>query len=59
MAKSAFAVIAERHQEMGSPGLVYCMQVLGDAFDELDAETANAYEDFYLELEQFAKTQFA
>ena len=59
MAKSAFTVIAERHREMGSPGLVYCMQVLGDNFDELDAETANAYEEFYLELEEFAKQQFA
>ena len=59
MAKSAFAVIAERHHEMGSPGLVYCMQVLGDNFDELDAETANAYEEFYQELEDFAKQQFA
>ena len=59
MSKSAFAIIAERHQEMGSPGLVYCMQVLGDNFDDLDPETQDAYEDFYGELEDFAKQQFA
>ena len=59
MSKSAFAVIAERHHEMGSPGLVYCMQVLGDNFDDLDPETQDAYEDFYGELEDFAKQQFA
>ena len=57
MARSAFAVIAERHQEMGSPGLVRCIQLLGDNFDDLDAETANAYEEFYLELMDFVATQ--
>ena len=57
MAKSAFMIIAERHQEMGSPGLMRCIEILGDNYEDLDAETRNAYEEFYDELMQFAKYQ--
>ena len=57
MSKSAFAIVAQRHQEMGSPGLLRCIQVLGDNFDELDVETQNAYETFYCELMDFVNLQ--
>jgi hypothetical protein len=45
------------HQEMGSPGLIRCIEVLGDTFEELTPEQQTAYEDFYSELMQFVKQQ--
>jgi hypothetical protein len=59
MAKSAFNIIAEVHQEMGQPGLLHCMQVLGDNFDNHSPEVANAYEEFNEELMQFVNQQIA
>jgi hypothetical protein len=53
MARSAFNIIAEVHHGMGQPGLLHCMQVLGDNFDTLSPEVANAYEEFHEELMQF------
>ena len=55
--KSAFSIISEMHQEMGSPGLIRCIEVLGDNFEELTAEQQTAYEDFYSELMQFVAQQ--
>jgi hypothetical protein len=57
MAKSAFQIIAEVHHEMGQPGLLHCIQVLGDTYDDLDNEVAQAYEEFYGELMDFVKQQ--
>jgi hypothetical protein len=57
MSKSAFNIIADMHQEMGQPGLIHCITVLGDSFDELTPEQQNAYEEFYSELMQFVKQQ--
>jgi hypothetical protein len=57
MARSAFQIIADAHREMGQPGLLRCMQVLGDTYDDLDTEVAQAYEEFYGELMDFVKQQ--
>ena len=53
MAASAFFKIAERDREFGSPGLAHTMQVLADAYDELDDETAQAYDEFWTELNAY------
>jgi hypothetical protein len=45
------------HQEMGSPGLIRCIEVLGDNFEDLEPEQQTAYEDFYSELMQFVAQQ--
>lgn len=55
MAKSAFQVIAEFDQQIGSPGLVRTMQVLKEQMYDLDDELFDAYEDFRNEIAQFAK----
>jgi len=55
--RSAFSIISEMHQEMGSPGLIRCIEVLGDTFEELTPEQQNAYEEFYSELMSFVKQQ--
>ena len=55
MAKSAFQVIAEFNQQIGSPGLVRTMQVLKEQMYDLDDDMLDAYEDFREELAQFAK----
>ena len=55
--KSALIIISEMHKEMGSPGLIRCIEVLGDTFEELTPEQQNAYEEFYSELMDFAKQQ--
>jgi len=57
MSKSALNIVAEMHQEMGSPGLIRCIEVLGDTFEELTAEQQTAYEDLYSELMQFVAQQ--
>jgi hypothetical protein len=57
MARSAFQIIADAHREMGQPGLLHCIQMLGDSYDDLDDETAQAYEEFYGELMDFVKQQ--
>ena len=54
MARSAFNIIAEVHHDMGSPGLAFCMETLGDNFDNLSPEIATAYEEFYEELQHLA-----
>lgn len=59
MARSAFQIIADAHHEMGQPGLLHCMQVLGDNYDDLDTEVAEAYEEFYGELMNFVTQQTA
>jgi len=55
--KSAFSIISEMHQEMGSPGLLRCLEVLGDNFEDLETEQQIAYEEFYSELMAFVKQQ--
>jgi hypothetical protein len=55
MSKSSFNVIAQMHQEMGSPGLLRCMEVLGDRYDDLSHEEREAYDGFYMELEAFVQ----
>jgi hypothetical protein len=45
------------HQEMGSPGLIHCIEVLGDNFEDLEPEQQIAYEEFYSELMAFVKQQ--
>ena len=57
MSKNAFNIVAVMHQEMGSPGLIRCIEILGDTFEELTPEQQTAYEDFYSELMQFVKQQ--
>jgi len=57
MAVSAFQIIANIHREMGQPGLLHCIKVLGDNYDNLDDEVAGAYEEFYGELMDFVKQQ--
>lgn len=54
MARSAFNIIADVHEEMGQPGLAYCLQVLSDASDRggLDPVVQNAYDEFVAELAQ-------
>ena len=53
MAASAFFKIAERDREFGSPGLAHTMQILADAYDELDDEAAQAYDEFWAELNAY------
>ena len=55
--RSAFSIISEMHQEMGSPGLIHCIEVLGDNFEDLEPEQQIAYEEFYSELMAFVKQQ--
>ena len=55
MSKSAFRVIAEFDQQIGSPGLVRTMQVLKEQMYDLDDELFDAYEDFRNEIAQFAR----
>jgi hypothetical protein len=57
MTRSAFQIIADAHREMGQPGLLHCIQVLGDTYDDLDNETAQAYDEFYGELMDLVKQQ--
>jgi hypothetical protein len=56
MARSAFNIIADVHEEMGQPGLAYCLQVLSDASDRggLDPVIQNAYDEFMEELSALA-----
>lgn len=53
----AMQLIAEANYGMGSPGLVKCMQVLGDNFDNLSPEMQCAYEEMYEELMEFVQQQ--
>ena len=55
MSKSAFQVVAEVNQQLGSPGLVRTMQVLKEKYYDLDDDVLDAYEEFREELAQFAK----
>lgn len=55
MSKSAFQVVAEVNQQLGSPGLVRTMQVLKEKYYDLDDNVLDAYEEFREELAQFAK----
>jgi hypothetical protein len=57
MARSAFQIISEAHYEMGQPGLLHCIEVLGDNFDDLTPELQDAYEEFYGELMSFVELQ--
>jgi hypothetical protein len=59
MARSAFSLIADAHHEMGQPGLLHCIEVLGNNYDELDPEMARAYDEFYTELMAFVNLQVA
>lgn len=54
---NAFKVIADLHQEMGAPGLVYCIEKLGDNYDKLEPYEQRAYDEFYDELEEFCRLQ--
>ena len=53
MARSAFNIIADVHEEMGQPGLIYCLRVLqdNDKQGNLDRDLKNAYQEFLKELE--------
>jgi len=55
MSKSAFQVIAEIDQQLGSPGLVRTMQILGEQYRDLDDDVIDAYEEFRQELVEFAQ----
>ena len=55
MSKSAFQVIAEIDQQLGSPGLVRTMQILGEQYRDLDDAVIDAYEEFRQELVEFAQ----
>jgi len=51
-------IVAQFAKDSGM-SLVQTINYLGDNFDELDAELANAYELTYEELMQFVETQIA
>ena len=55
MSKSAFQVIAEIDQQLGSPGLVRTMQILVEQYRDLDDDVIDAYEEFRQELVEFAQ----
>lgn len=50
-------LVAEFAHGIGTPSLLYAIEVMGNSFDELDAEQQQAYEDVYDELMQFVKEQ--
>jgi len=55
MSKSAFQVIAEIDQQLGSPGVVRTMQILSEQYQDLDDDVIDAYEEFRQELVEFAQ----
>jgi len=55
MSKSAFQVIAEINQQLGSPGLVRTMQILVEQYRDLDDDVIDAYEEFREEILEFAQ----
>ena len=55
MSKSAFQVIAEVNQQLGSPGLVRTMQILNKQYQDLDEDVQDAYEEFRQEILEFAQ----
>jgi len=58
MSKSAFQVIAEIDQQLGSPGLVRTMQILGEQYRDLDDDVIDAYEEFREEILEFASKKY-
>jgi len=58
MSKSAFQVIAEINQQLGSPGLVRTMQILVEQYRDLDDDVINAYEEFREEILEFANKKY-
>jgi len=55
MSKSAFQVIAEIDQQLGSPGLVRTMQILVEQYRDLDDDVIDAYEELREEILEFAQ----
>jgi len=53
MARSAFNIIADVHEDMGQPGFIYCLRVLqdNDKQGQIDPGLKNAYQEFLKELE--------